>query len=34
VLAETGEGNTRSVKMLEKLGFSQRRRFVSFMKEM
>jgi len=33
VLAETGEKNTKSMKMLEKLDFNRRGKLVSFMKE-
>jgi ribosomal protein S18 acetylase RimI-like enzyme len=33
VLAETGEKNTRSIRMLEKLGFRQCGKLVTFMKD-
>jgi len=33
ILAETGEKNTKSLKMLEKFGFKERGKFVTFMKE-
>lgn len=33
VLAETSEKNTRSMRMLEKLGFRQRGKLVTFMKD-
>ncbi len=33
VLAETGERNTRSLRMLEKLGFRQRGELVTFIKD-
>ena len=33
VLAETGEKNTRSMQMLEKLGFRQRGKLVTFIKD-
>lgn len=33
VLAETGEKNTKSVKMLEKIGFKRRGELISFMKD-
>jgi ribosomal protein S18 acetylase RimI-like enzyme len=33
VLAETGEKNTRSIQILEKLGFKQRGKLVTFMKD-
>ena len=33
ILAETGEKNTKSLKMLEKFDFKERGKFVTFMKE-
>lgn len=33
ILAETGEKNTKSLKMLEKFGFKERGKLVAFMKE-
>ena len=33
ILAETGEKNTKSLKMLEKFGFKERGKFITFMTE-